>query len=100
MSGHLRVGDPRSRALPLARARVHQIVDMQYELSCRARDTFAMRYMIKGPSQLAMIGDESPDVVKTLARGLKYSFELGFGLRLGFAEGHLHAAVRVHFAFA
>src|ERR1700720_4169070 len=100
MSGHLWVGHSPCRALPLARARVHQIVDMHGELSCRARDTFAMRHMVERPPQLAMIGDKFPDVVQTLARGLQYSLELCLGLSLRLAESHLHAAVSIHFAFA
>src|ERR1700680_3031072 len=98
MSGHLWVGHSRRRALPLARARVHQIVDVQDELRCRTSDAFTMRHMVERPPQLAMIGDEFAEVVQALARGLQYGLELGLGLSLGFAEGHLHAAVRIDLA--
>src|ERR1700686_1300562 len=99
MSGHLWVGHSRRPALPLARARVHQIVDVHDELRCRARDTFTMRHMVERPPQLAMIGDEFPDVVQTLARGLQYSLELRPGLGFGLAESHLYTAVGVDLAF-
>ena len=47
-----------------------------------------------------MVGDESTNGVKTFAGGLHHRLELGLGFRLRLTEGHLRAAVGVHFAFA
>src|SRR5215469_7831239 len=88
------------RAFPLPRVLVDPLAYVQHELRRRARDPFGMRYVVERPPQLGMILHVLLDVVQPLAGRFQHFFELSLGLDLGFTQGHLHTAVRVHFALA
>ena len=73
---------------------------MQDELRSRSCHSFAMRHVIERPLQLGMLVNIFTDFGHALARGFQALLELGLCLYFGLAECHLHAAVRINFAFA
>src|SRR5664279_4203179 len=79
---------------------VHQIVDVQYEIRCYASVTMNVRHRIEQVAQFRMLGNVVLDVLQPFAGGLQRLLEFHAGLDLGFAQRHLHAAVRVDLPFA
>ena len=93
--------DPRcARPLPEPLVPVDPIVDVQDKLRGCARDPSTVRHVIERALKLGMLVHIAMDFLKTFARRLEALLEFRLGLDLGFTEGHLDAAVRVHFAFA
>jgi hypothetical protein len=72
---------------------------MHDKLRGGACNSFAVRHRVKRPFQLGMLLDIVADLPKTLARRLETLLEFRLGLDLGFAQRHLHPAVRVDLAF-
>src|ERR1017187_5728419 len=79
---------------------VHQIVDMQHEIRCYPGVPMNVRYRIEQVAQFRMLGNVVLDVLQPFAGGLQRLLEFHAGLDLGFAQRHLHAAVRVDLPFA
>src|ERR1022692_4366567 len=79
---------------------VHQIVDMQHEIRCYPGVPMNVRYRIEQVAQFRMLGNVVLDVLQPFAGGLQRLLEFHASLDLGFAQRHLHAAVRVDLPFA
>src|ERR1017187_4005391 len=79
---------------------VHQIVDMQHEIRCYPGVPMNLRYRIEQVAQVRMLGNVVLDVLQPFAGGLQRLLEFHASLDLGFAQRHLHAAVRVDLPFA
>ena len=73
---------------------------MQYKVGCHSGYASPTRHRIKRAPQLAMLGGVGLDLIELLAGGSQRLLELDFRFDLGFAQGHLHAAVRVDFPLA
>src|SRR6266404_4387099 len=89
-----------ARPLPKPSVSVDSIADVQDELRGRTRDSCAVWHVIERPFQLRVFLDVLADFLKIPARRLETLLEFRFGFYLGLAERHLHATVRVNFAFA
>jgi hypothetical protein len=78
---------------------IDPITDVQDELSRGASYTLAVRHVIEGPLQFGVVLNVSLDFWQTLARRFQALFKFRLGFHLGFSERHLHATVRIDFAF-
>lgn len=78
---------------------IHEVADVGGKLSGRARDAFAMRYLVERVLELGMRIDVFAYLFQRLAGLSKDAFKLGASLGFGFRKGHLYAAVSIDLAF-
>src|ERR1700722_10102653 len=89
-----------TRLLPEPRVLINPLADMKHKLRRCSRYSRTMRYVVERLLQLRMLIHVCVDVLQRLPGRLQALLKFRLRLDLRFAERHLHAAVRVHFAFA
>src|SRR5579872_3135197 len=78
----------------------HLLRHMDSEVGRGPNHAFVLGHMVDGLRHLRMLGHVGLQLIRGLADLRQHILELQLGLGLGFAQGHLHPAVGVDFAFA